>query len=177
MDTIAADSALSLVELSDWIGDVVTRWVAWSTDRDSEWLLWPTGNERFSTLGHLFIHAFSPMHRYADQVVGVEPADDSHINAHSWVALTTWAHQCQQRHREVSAMLGDAAGQVVDFHTRSAGVLQVSAAEALTQAVTHCYWHLGGVSHMLRLGGIAPPGGGDFIQWAAARRRPADISA
>jgi uncharacterized damage-inducible protein DinB len=164
----------TLAELSAWIGGVLDSWEAWMTSRDSEWLLWPTENERFPTIGHYFVHAVSPMHRYCDQLDGHDPADDSHINVHSWIAVSTWARQCQQRHHATCLALEPRiASTVVQFQTRSAGPLAVSAGEALLHAMTHCYWHLGGISHMLRLGHVAPPGHGDFIFWAASKHMDA----
>jgi uncharacterized damage-inducible protein DinB len=163
-------ASLSLLDLSAWIGYQLEQWAAWAESRDEEWLTWPTLNERYPTLGNLYIHAFSPLHRYADQVVGDDPADDTGLNIHAWIAVHTWAQQCQQRHYSVCAGLAlDDATRMIHFRTRSAGVLYVSVGEALTHACTHCFWHLGGIAHLLRLAGTAPPQGSDMILWAARR--------
>jgi uncharacterized damage-inducible protein DinB len=164
------EASLSLLEFNAWIGYQLDSWTAWSERNGEDWLTWPTQNERWPTIGHLFVHAFSPLHRYADQVAGVEPADDSHLHADSWVAVQIWARQCLERHREVCAGLepGEAARLVV-FKTRTAGDLHATIGECMTHACTHCFWHLGGIAHMLRLGGVEPPQRSDLIFWAAER--------
>jgi uncharacterized damage-inducible protein DinB len=166
------EASLSLLDFNAWIGYQLERWIEWSEPNGEDWLSWPTLNERFPTIGQLFVHAFSPLHRYADQVAGAEPADDSHLHADSWVAVRTWAQLCLERHRSVCAglPLGDAT-RMVRFQTRSAGELHVTIAECLTHACTHCFWHLGGIAQMLRLGGTAPPQGSDLIFWAAQRHK------
>ena len=88
---------------------------------------WPTNNPAWPELGALFIHAFSPLHRYADRVAGIEPADDSGLNTGAWVAIHAWAQQCLRRHYEVSANLpADELGRVIRFITRSGGEFEVS---------------------------------------------------
>jgi uncharacterized damage-inducible protein DinB len=164
------EASLSLLDFNAWIAYQLDSWTAWTEPNGEDWLTWPTMNERFPTIGQLFVHGFSPLHRYADQVAGDEPADDSHLHADSWVAVRTWAELCLERHRTVCAALraGDAA-RMVRFQTRSAGELHVTIAECLTHACTHCFWHLGGIAQMLRLGGTAPPQHSDLIFWAAER--------
>jgi uncharacterized damage-inducible protein DinB len=164
------EMSLSLLDFNTWIGYQLDSWIDWAEGQGEDWLAWPTLNERNPKFGHLFIHAFSPMHRYADQVVGDEPADDSHLNADSWIAVQMWARQCLGRHRDVCAGLqvGEAE-RMVRFMTRTVGELHVSIGECLTHSCTHCFWHLGGMAHMLRLGGIAPPQHSDLIFWAAER--------
>ena len=164
------EASLSLLDFNAWIGYQLEKWIEWAEESDKDWLSWPTQNERFPTIGHLFIHCFSPMHRYADQVAGDEPTDDSQMHADSWIAIQMWARQCLDRHRDVCASLrpGDAA-RMVRFQTRNAGELHVTIAECLTHACTHCFWHLGGIAQMLRLGGSVPPQRSDMIFWAAQR--------
>lgn len=165
-------ASLSLLDLSSWIGYQLDNWNVWAESRDEDWLTWPTTNERWPTLGHLFIHACSPLHRYADQVLGEPPADDSALLPTGWIAVYTWAQQCRRRHYDVCAGLTlEQAGHRVRFLTRSAGEIDVTVAEALTHACTHCFWHLGGVSHLLRLGFTEPPQRSDLILWAADRHK------
>jgi len=165
----APEMSLSLLELNTWISYQLDQWVAWTEQQGEDWLSWPSLNERNPTLGHLFIHAFSPMHRYADQVIGQPPADDAQLHADSWVAIQLWARQCLARHREVcTGLAAGEAARMVRFQTRTVGELHVSVGECMTHACTHCFWHLGGIAHMLRLGGTtAPPQHSDLIFWAA----------
>ena len=109
-------------------------------------------------------HAFTPLHRYSDQIAGVEPLDDSSIPIDDWSALSHHAWVCLRRHRGVCAEVAPSDWQrVIEFKTRSAGILRVSAALALTHAATHCVWHLGGVAHLLRSQGVEPPSRSDLI--------------
>jgi uncharacterized damage-inducible protein DinB len=169
------EASLSLLDFNAWIGYQLDKWVEWTEANGEDWLTWPTLNERYPTIGQLFIHSFSPLHRYSDQVVGAEPADDTQLHADSWVAVQLWARLCLERHREVCGGLktGDAA-RMVRFQTRTVGELHVTIGECLTHACTHCFWHLGGIAQMLRLAGTTPPQHSDLIFWASERHKLLD---
>lgn len=164
-------TGIELLELNGWLASQLEGWRAWAAERsDATWLSLPTGNERFATCGELFRHAFTPLRRYSDQAAGREPADDSGIDPADWAALLTWANDCLEHHRQCSAALDPAAAEeVLEFKTRSAGVIHVSRRLALAHAATHCFWHLGGIAQLLRHGGTAPPQRSDLIFYAAAQ--------
>lgn len=159
----------AILALSDWIAYQLGNWEEWAREKDGGWLGISTGNPAFPTLGYFFRHAFSPLHRYCDQIDGVEPVDDGGIDPADWSALTAWAWRCTGRHRDCLLGLGPAwLDRPLRFKTRSAGELEVTLGGALMHAATHCTWHLGGMSHLLRSHGIAPPARSDLILWLAS---------
>jgi len=151
-----------LPALDAWLESLIGSWDEWARARDAAWLALPTGNERHPKLGILFRHTFTPLARYADGVASVEPRTDEGISADDWPALRDWARTCLARHREVGATV-ESPAEVRNFKTRSAGKLRTTPAIALTHAVTHAVWHLGGIAHLLRAAGIAPPQDSDLI--------------
>jgi uncharacterized damage-inducible protein DinB len=164
---------VELLELNDWLSTQLNNWQDWAAAQDSaDWLSTPTGNERFSTIGELFRHAFSPLHRYSDQAAHSDPVDDSHVDPDKLDALLDWARVCLARHRDVIAAVSlDSGHETLIFRTRSAGELHVPSRMALAHAALHCFWHLGGIAQLLRVNGITPPQRSDLIFWAASALR------
>ncbi|MCC7478144.1 hypothetical protein IT575_06760 [bacterium] len=153
-----------LSALNAWLDYQLGRWELWARERDNSWLGLPSGNPAFPTMGHFMRHAFTPLHRYSDQIAGSDPLDDSTVATDDWHVLIAHAKACIDRHREVcSSQQPEDFSRMVEFKTRSAGILHKSRGLALTHAATHCVWHLGGVAHMLRSQGIEPPGRSDLI--------------
>jgi uncharacterized damage-inducible protein DinB len=168
-------AGIELLELNDWLDRQLAAWDAWAAERtDEAWLALPTGNERFPTVGELYRHCFSPLLRYSAQAAENPPPDDSHIDPRSWAALHGWAVEALGNHRTVcSSVTRENADAVLPFTTRSAGVLSVTRRMALAHAATHCFWHLGGIAHLLRLSGIAPPQRSDLLFYAIAQAEAA----
>jgi uncharacterized damage-inducible protein DinB len=161
-------TGLELMELNAWLTSQQAEWKAWGADRDAAWLELPTGNERFPTLGAMFRHAFTPLHRYSAQAIAATPPDDAHIGTSDWQALIEWAETGLTSHRGACAVqTADTAEQVHTFQTRSAGPIAIQARLALAHAATHCFWHLGGIAHLLRREGIAPPQRSDLLWFGA----------
>lgn len=157
-------SGLHLPAFSAWLEYQLRGWDDWAAARDNGWLALGSGNERFPSIGHFMRHAFTPLHRYSDQIAGAEPLEDEAVGVDNWPALSSHAWACLRRHRQVVESIGESDfGLVLEFRTRSAGVLRVNNAIALTHAATHCAWHLGGVAHLLRSKGIEPPQRSDLI--------------
>jgi uncharacterized damage-inducible protein DinB len=161
---------MDLLAYNAWLAYQLELWNEWARSRDDvAWLALPTGNPTFPTAAAMLAHAFTPLHRYSDQVLGVEAIAPPTLDA-GWPPLHAWAQTCLGRHAQAcTAVLADPQ-RVVDFKTRSAGILTATAGIALTHAATHCFWHLGGVAHLLRAAGIAPPQHSDLIFWAGSRR-------
>lgn len=156
----------AILSLNAWIAYQLSNWEDWARGHDGAWLSLPTGNPAFPALGVFFRHAFTPLHRYSDQACGVEAADDSGVDASVWPDLTAWAWQCVSRHAECLGGMEPAwLDRPLRFKTRSAGELEATVGGALAHAATHCIWHLGGIAHLLRQQGIAPPGRSDMIFW------------
>lgn len=162
-------NGITLLELNGWLQSQLDGWLSWAEEAgDRSWLALPTGNERFPTVGTLFRHAFTPLHRYSDQAASAEPVDDSAIDPADWAQLSAWAATCLARHHSVcSGLDATQADHPLSFATRSAGTLTVPRRIALTHATTHCFWHLGGIAHLLRANGIAPPQRSDLIFYAS----------
>ncbi len=153
-----------LPALSGWLEYQLAGWDAWATPRDQSWLRIESGNPAFPQIGSFMRHAFTPLHRYSDQVAGADPIDDVGVSIEDWSALSTHAWACLMRHREVCSSVSVSDWpRIIEFKTRSAGILKVSTALALTHAATHCVWHLGGVAHLLRSRGTEPPSRSDLI--------------
>lgn len=162
-----------LPTLCRWLARLLEQWDAWAAPRNPEWLGLPTGNPAFPAIGDFMRHAFTPLHRYSDQVLGAEPFDDSALDSRDWAALKSHAKACLARHAEAcTATTGSDWARQIEFRTRSAGILKVGTADALTHAATHCVWHLGGVAHLLRAAGIEPPQRSDLIFMAMSPLRP-----
>jgi uncharacterized damage-inducible protein DinB len=159
---------IALMVMSDWLGYQIGVWERWAAEGEGQWLTLPTGNPRHPTIGEMFKHAFTPLHRYASQVEGGDAVDDGQVSNSDWPALVDWAKRCQARHREACRKLKPGEGdRLVDFTTRSAGIVRVKVAEALSHAGMHSFWHLGGITHLLRQAGFEPPQRSDLILWAA----------
>ena len=159
---------LELLELNDWLTSQLATWKTWGEGRDPAWLELPTGNERFETLGELFRHCFTPLHRYSATAIAQTPPDDSHISPSDWPALLKWAAAGLEQHRAAcAAQTPESAETVMTFQTRSAGPITLRARHALAHAGTHCFWHLGGIAQLLRRADIAPPQKSDLLWYAA----------
>jgi uncharacterized damage-inducible protein DinB len=159
---------VEVTELNEWLGSQLEAWDVWAKTSTNSWFALPTGNERFPDLGQMFRHAFTPLHRYSDQALASDPADDSDIPTDAWPPLYDWAEKCLARHREACDRLeADRANEVLEYRTRSAGNFNVTRRHALTHAATHCFWHLGGIAHLLRSQRIPPPQHSDFLFFAA----------
>jgi uncharacterized damage-inducible protein DinB len=158
--------AVSALELNAWIGWQLAKWDAWQAGIDSDWLRLPSGNPAWPELAGLFDHAVTPLHRYSDRILGAEPVAPAKMNAAEWPQLYAWAGVCLARHASACHAAAGDAEQLVEFQTRSAGVMVASARLALAHAATHCAWHLAGITHLLRSAGLEPPQRCDMIFWA-----------
>lgn len=158
--------AISALDLNAWLGWQLDHFNAWHATVETDWLRLPTGNAGFPVLASLVDHAFTPLHRYSDQVLGEEPVAPESLAQAAWPQLYAWAKVCLARHRAACQAAAPDPQRRVPFKTRSAGVLTVSANYALVHAATHCLWHLGGIVHLLRQAGIAPPQKSDLLFWA-----------
>lgn len=160
-------AVLTIADLHAWLEYQLEVWRQWGAGRDGSCLVLPTGNHQFPTLGELFQHAFSPLHRYSDQVLGEPPITPPEIAPNNWPALLSWAEHCVARHAEAcDVALHRPAAATIAFQTRSAGTRTLRLNHALAHAVTHCFWHLGGVVHLLRAAGHEPPQHTDLLFWA-----------
>lgn len=158
---------LGCEELANWLYWQLESWNSWAATRDPGWLALPTGNSGFPDLRIMLAHAFTPLHRYSDQALGVDPIAPPDMSAASWHELYGWGATCLKRYAQAVLAVSTAAPEaIVNFQTRSAGVLHVKARLALAHAATHCFWHLGGVAHLLRQAGLEPPQRSDLIFWA-----------
>jgi len=165
---LEAAAVLPLADLHAWLWYQYKHWCSWAAERDAAWLSLPTGNPTLPTLSRLFGHAFTPLHRFADQVLGVEPLSPPDLSSADWPTLLAWAECCLARHREACrAALHSDPASIVSLTTRTAGILQVRVNHGLAHAATHCVWHLGGIAHLLRAAGIEPPQRSDMLFWAA----------
>ena len=163
-------SGVNLIELNDWLDSQLNTWDAWAKTSTHSWTSLSTGNERFPDLGLMFRHAFTPLHRYSDQALASDPADDSSVETSEWQPLYDWARTCLSRHREACLQLDPTrVDEMLEYRTRSAGSFRVSRRHALTHAATHCFWHLGGIAHLLRAQSIPPPQHSDFLFFAGQR--------
>lgn len=165
----------AILALNEWLGYQLGNWQDWAREREAGWLALATGNAQFPTIGHFFRHAFSPLHRYADQAAGQDAADDSAVDPADWAALTAWAWQCLERHHDL--LLEFEPGWLdrdMRFKTRSAGLLETTVGGALAHAATHAVWHLGGITHLLRSQGITPPQRSDMILWLSHQLKEAE---
>ncbi|MEZ5338281.1 MAG: DinB family protein [bacterium] len=162
-------TGISLETLRRWLSWQLGKWDEWAAAQDNaDWLAVATGNPKWPTAGHMLVHAFSPVRRYAERTLGREPFDDSQVPADDWQALTAFARECLEVHASAAASFStEAAREEVPYQTRSAGVWTITPEEAFVHALTHCYWHLGGVVHLLRANGIEPPQWNDLIFYAA----------
>jgi uncharacterized damage-inducible protein DinB len=159
--------AITAVELNDWLAWQLERLDAWQATVDPAWLRIETGNPAFPVLAALLDHAYSPVHRYSDRVLGVEPVTPESLAQAAWPEIHAWAKICLARHREACLAAEQDAERLLQLPTRSMGTLTVSVRHALAQAATHCLWHLAGIAHLLRQAGIAPPQTSELIFWAA----------
>lgn len=160
---------LELLEMNAWLTSQHNTWRIWGQGRDPAWLELPTGNERFDTLGSMFRHAFTPLHRYSASAVAQTAPDDSHISTSDWTALIDWAESGLTAHRAAcAAQTAESADLIITFQTRSAGPIPLRTRHALAHAATHCFWHLGGIAHLLRRSDIEPPQRSDFLWYATS---------
>jgi uncharacterized damage-inducible protein DinB len=167
---VTAPGALRLLDLNAWLDYQLGLWNGWVAAHDEQWLALPTGNPSFPDLAAMFAHAFTPLHRYSDQVLGQPPVPIPDFPQPSWRLLADWARVCLDRHREAcEATPAAEAERIVDFVTRSFGTLSLPAGLTLAHGATHCAWHLGGMCHLLRLAGIEPPQKSDMIFWLLQR--------
>ncbi len=159
-------TGLTTEQIAGWIARQYERWLAWAEAQGPAWLTLPTGNPRFPTCGHIFVHAFTPMHRYADMAQGAPPVDDAGVDCTDWPTVAAWVRRCFTRYQDALATLTpERASKIVEFPTRSAGVFKVSAGGFFFHACTHCFWHLGGLAALLRREGINPPPASDLLFW------------
>jgi uncharacterized damage-inducible protein DinB len=160
-------SQIELSELNGWLTSQLSGWEAWAGEAGTDWLKLDTGNERFPTVGELFRHAFSPLRRFTFDANG-RPADDSAVDATDWKALLGWARMSLELHREACLLLlPDTADEILELTLRSGAQLRIRRRLALAHGATHCFWHLGGIAHLLRHAGIAPPQRSDLLFFAA----------
>ena len=161
-------AGLPLADLHAWLWYQFKLWRDWTAENGDGWLAMPTGNPTFPTLGRLFGRAFTPLHRFSDQALGAEPITPPDFSAADWPALQAWAERCLARDREAcrAALVSDPT-RTLHLKTRSAGELTVRMNHGLAHAAMHCYWHLAGVTHLLRAAGIEPPQHTDLLFWAA----------
>jgi|GEM_PF-4251360 len=169
------DNGISALELNGWLAWQLDKWAIWAENREPAWLATPTGNPNWPAVGELFVHAFTPLHRYADQLAGKEPVDYPQLPAADWPAILAWAKECLARHEAVCADVMPERGiDIFEFATRAAGEYSVPVRLALSHAATHCYWHLGGIAQLLRARGIDPPQGSDLLFWASEQSEQLD---
>lgn len=166
--TLSGSAEMDLI--TGWLLYQLEAWCKWAAGRDEAWIQHPTGNERHPTLGRLFLHAWTPMHRYADQMLGSVRADAPDPPPEDFTGLDAWAGQCLQRFEEAARLLPALADRSPrTYLTRSAGELKATPYEVLMHAALHCIWHLAGLAHLLRQAGIAPPPNLDLILFANLR--------
>ena len=160
---------ISLDTMRSWISWQLDKWEEWDKEQsDDSWLRIETGNSHWPTADRLLVHAFAPVRRYAERILGNEPFDDKALQADSFAELAAFGRECLAIHASASATFTtEQARAETKYQTRSAGEWTITPEEALVHALTHCYWHLGGVVHLLRANNIAPPQWNDLIFYAA----------
>lgn len=172
----AQGAALELADLNHWLKRQLEIWNAWAAERDEDWLGLDTGNQRWPTAGDLLLHAFTPLHRYADRVLDAKAADPPEAgDGPGWDYFRDWGRRCAERHRQAIAQLDPAAPTaLVELDTQSMGRVQARATRCLAHAATHAAWHLGGLTHLLRKAGIEPPQRCDLLYWAVDQEETQD---
>lgn len=170
----AASANIELTDLNFWLKYQLGQWNAWADGRGNDWLDLETGNPDFPTAGVMLMHAFSPVHRYGDRILGVDPVEPPKpAGALTWTFISDWAEKCIHRHRQAIDFLDPAnPGKLAQFSIQSMGAVQVRATRCLAHAVNHAVWHLGGIIHLLRRAGIAPPSRSDFLYWGIDQEEP-----
>ncbi|MBN2080807.1 hypothetical protein JW859_01235 [bacterium] len=162
------DNGISALELNAWLVWQLDKWAIWAENREPAWLATPTGNPDWPELNGMFVHAFTPLHRYADHLAGDEPVEYPQLPPADWPAALAWARRCLARHEQVASdLLPERGLELFEFKTRVAGTFTVPVRLALSHAATHCFWHLGGIAQLLRARGIDPPQGSDLLFWAS----------
>ncbi|HES58620.1 MAG TPA: hypothetical protein ENO21_04230 [Firmicutes bacterium] len=163
----AQGAALELIDLNQWLRRQLEIWDDWAAERSEDWLELETGNSQWPAAADLLMHAFTPLHRYADRVLDTAAADPPESgDGRSWSYIHDWGQRCIDRHRQAIEQLdpGD-PGRLVELDTRSMGRVKARATRCLAHASTHAAWHLGGLIHLLRRAGIDPPQRSDFLYW------------
>jgi uncharacterized damage-inducible protein DinB len=166
-----AGACIELTDLNQWLEYQLGQWNKWAAGRDEDWLALETGNPQWPTAADMLMHAFSPLHRYADTVLGVEPEPQPEpANGLTWEFICDWAVRCLRQHRQAVSQLDPAnPGQLVTLNTRSMGPVQARSTRCLAHAATHAAWHLGGIIHLLRRAGSEPPQRSDLLYWGVAQ--------
>ena len=164
---------ISLPTLRGWIGWQLDKWEAWAQQQpDARWMEIPTGNENWPTAGRLFIHAFGPVRRYAERILGTEPFNDRELQVAEFSELAAFARECLAISANAAAEFEvQQARTESSFRTRSGSEWVITSEEAFVHSLTHCFWHLGGISQLLRANGIAPPQWSDLIVYATELRK------
>lgn len=169
MDALAP--AVSVLELNDWLTWQLAKWDTWQAGQATDWLRLPSGNSAWPGLAALFAHAFAPLHRYGDFILGAEAVHPPELGGADWAQLHAWAARCLARHREACGAAADDPERQLSYQSRTAGTLVISARMALAQGATHCAWHLAGITHLLRHAGIEPPQQSDLLFWALEQQQ------
>jgi len=167
-------ASIALEDVNGWLEYQLGQWNAWAEGRGDNWLALETNNPDFPTAGVMLMHAFTPLHRYADRILGRNPIDPPDPDAElTWPFISDWAARCILRHREAVEQLDPAdGGKLVQFSIQSMGPVQVRTTRCLAHAASHAVWHLGGIIHLLRKAGIAPPSRSDFLYWGVDQEEP-----
>lgn len=160
---------ISVQTLRDWISWQLGIWEAWAEEQpDEKWLQLETGNANHPTVSRMLLHAFGPVRRYAERILGSEPIDESGLEIDSFADLAGFARECLAIHANAEATFDtEQARTETPYQTRSAGIWTITAEEAFVHSLTHCFWHLGGIVQLLRSREIAPPQRSDLIFYAA----------
>lgn len=170
-----AGANIELIDLNDWLAHQLDQWRSWAAGRDESWLGFETNNPQFPTAADLLMHAFGPLHRYADRILGAEPTPSPKADGElTWDFISDWASRCLARHREAIDQLDpDDPSRLVQFDTQSMGRVQARSTRVLAHAAMHAAWHLGGLIHLLRKTGLEPPQRSDFLYWGISQEEPA----
>ena len=160
---------ISVDTLRSWISWQLDIWEDWAAQQaDESWLKVETGNTNHPDVARMLLHAFGPVRRYAERILGSEPFDDSGLDVDNFEVLAGFARECLAIHANAQQKFSAEEARVeTKYQTRSAGEWTITAEEAFTHSLTHCFWHLGGIVQLLRSRGIAPPQRSDLIFFAA----------
>lgn len=154
--------ALSVDELFAWSERTHAGWRALLTAHP-EALAIPCDVRESETVHDVVLHIVAAELRYAERLAGLEASTYESLPRGDVAALFATHERAAGLLREVLARTDVDWEEMLDFQTRSAGVLRASRRTILVHLFLHGVRHYAQLAMLVRQGGVTPTWGMDYL--------------
>ena len=155
---------LSFAEMLEANERETQHWERWFEGQPAELLDLPLSIAQAKNVSELLLHIFAVELRYAERLAGLRITDYETLPASSVRDLFAIGEKARALYREYLARATDAdLAVVMEFPTRTAGVLRASKRKMFTHAMLHGVRHWAQLATALREKGHGTDWGHDFL--------------